>query len=103
MKGQIMGRCIRITRQGYLRVGGSVVRVCGAGPSGGRTFVSVMHVSPVVSDTKSVRGSPLASAAGFWRRVDTGVVFPVEGWSKTTGRSESRAPLLYHISARSGY
>src|SRR6266852_4223372 len=33
---------------------------------------------------KSVRGSSLlASAAGFWRRAETSVLLPVEGWPRT--------------------
>jgi hypothetical protein len=33
---------------------------------------------------KSVRGSSFpASAGGFWRRADTRVLFPVEGWPST--------------------
>src|SRR5260370_35922690 len=39
---------------------------------------------PSYPNAKSVRGSSLlASAAGFWRRADTSVLLPVEGWPRT--------------------
>lgn len=86
MKGKMKGRCIQITGQGYLRVGGCIVRLCDAEASERDRPSSPSSRTSAQSypNAKSVRGSSLlASAAGFWRRADTRVLLPVEGWPRT--------------------
>lgn len=85
MKGRMTGQCIQITGQGCLRVGSCIVKVCKAGQAGNRPSSPSSRTSAQsYPNAKSVRGSSLlASAAGFWRRADTRVVLPVEGWPRT--------------------
>ena len=84
MRGRMMGQCIRITGQGYLRGGlqcKSVMRGQARDKPSSPSSRTSAQSYPIA---KSVRGSSLlASAAGFWRRADTRVVLPVEGWPRT--------------------
>ena len=84
MRGQMRGRCTRITGQEYLQWElrcKSVMRgQAGDKPSSPSSRTSAQSYP----NAKSVRGSSLlASAAGFWRKAETRVVLPVEGWPRT--------------------
>ena len=87
MKGKMKGQCIWITGQGCLRVGGCIVRLCDAEQSEREdrpSSPSSRTSAQSYPNAKSVRGSSLlASADGFWRRADTRVLLPVEGWPRT--------------------
>jgi hypothetical protein len=87
MKGKMKGLCIPTTGQGYLR-GGRIVRFCCDEEQSERedrpSSPSSRTSAQSYPNAKSVRGSSLlTSAAGFWRRADTRVLLPVEGWPRT--------------------
>ena len=82
MEEPTMGRCTLISGRGYLYVTRKVRAAFRRAnrPSSPSSRTSAQSYPRA----KSVRGSSLpASAGGFWRRADTRVLLPVEGWPRT--------------------
>ena len=109
MKEPMMGRSRRIIELGYLQV----TRIKRVVVRGGQVNNEPSSPSSRTSaqsypNAKSVRGSSLpASAGGFWSRVGTRVLLPVEGWSRTrtffAGIENwpcSTPPLTRHMTSR---